>query len=362
MSALAQAESSSLTLLALGDWPRAAAALLRRQGPCVRVVVAVVRGSAPREPGACMLVGADSLLGTIGGGHLEWQALQTARALLDSPRAPLARLQRYVLGTELGQCCGGVVELWFERYERDDIAWLDDLTMALHEQGALELRSRLQRGAVRRDWQAAAANDAGAAVLSRHDDGVELRERLATGAPLWLYGAGHVGQALSRIVAELPLRLTWVDARAELFPPMLAGSTRVWVADDPLATVARAPAGARFLVMTHDHELDYQLCRAILARDDFAFAGLIGSKSKAARFRSRLARDGVAPERIARLTCPVGLGASRSKWPAAIAVSIAAQLLDTLPEPPARKPAPDDCASNPDHTGCSGCAAKRSAS
>jgi xanthine dehydrogenase accessory factor len=362
MSALAQHESSSLSLLALGDWPRAAAALLRSHGRCVRVVVAVVRGSAPREPGACMLVGENRLLGTIGGGHLEWQALQAARALLESPRVLQARLQRYVLGTELGQCCGGVVELWFERYEADDIGWLDDLAMALHEQGALELRSRLQRGAVRRDWQRDAANDAGATTLARTDHGVELRERLAAGAPLWLYGAGHVGQALARIVAELPLRLTWVDARAELFASGVASSTRVRIAVDPPATVAQAPAGTRFLVMTHDHELDYELCRAILARDDFAFAGLIGSKSKAARFRSRLARDNVAPERIARLTCPVGLGAARSKWPAAIAVSIAAQLLDTLPEPPLRRPAADDCASNPDHAGCGGCAAKRSAS
>ncbi|WP_051278079.1 xanthine dehydrogenase accessory protein XdhC [Solimonas flava] len=355
MSALARSElSSTLTLLALGDWPRAAAALLRRQGPCVRVVVAVVRGSAPREPGACMLVGADALLGTIGGGHLEWQALQAARALLDSPRAPQARLQRYVLGTELGQCCGGVVELWLERYGSDDIAWLDDLALALHEQPALELRSRLQRGAVQRDWQGVAANDAGAATLTRLADGVELRERLASGAPLWLYGAGHVGQALARIVAELPLRLTWIDARAELFPPMLPGSTRVLAPRDPVETVAQAPAGTRFLVMTHDHELDYQLCRALLARDDFAFAGLIGSKSKAARFRSRLARDGVDAARIARLTCPVGLGASRSKWPAAIAVSIAAQLLDTLPEPPPRKAAPEDCAGDAARD-CAGC-------
>ncbi|MEW6169745.1 MAG: xanthine dehydrogenase accessory protein XdhC, partial [Pseudomonadota bacterium] len=262
---------------------------------------------------------------------------------------------RYVLGSELGQCCGGVVELWLERYGSQDVAWLDDLARALHEQPALELRSRLRRDAVERDWRAAGDDgDAGATTLTALADGVELRERLAGGAPLWLYGAGHVGQALARIVAELPLRLTWIDARAELFPPAPPGGARVLVPQDPVETVALAPAGARFLVMTHDHELDYRLCRALLARDDFAFAGLIGSKSKAARFGSRLAREGVEPARIARLTCPVGLGASRSKWPAAIAVSIAAQLLDTLPELPPRRPAAGDCAGAAQRD-CAGC-------
>ncbi|MFT4048166.1 MAG: xanthine dehydrogenase accessory protein XdhC, partial [Solimonas sp.] len=327
-------------------------------GRCVRVVVAAVRGSAPREAGACMLVTHDALLGTIGGGHLEWQALNTAHSLLGAARLPQARVQRYVLGTELGQCCGGVVELWFERFEASDLAVLDDLALALHAQPALELRSQLRRGEVQRGWHAVAANDAmsGRAELQRRDDGVELHERLAGGAPLWLYGAGHVGQALARIVAELPLCLTWVDTRAELFPAQLSGSARALVPADPVETLPQAPAGARFLVMTHDHELDYRLCRAILARDDFAFAGLIGSQSKAARFRSRLARDGVDGVRIARLSCPVGLGQSRSKWPAAIAVSIAAQLLDTLPQPPPRKAASDDCASHPQRDACRGCA------
>ncbi|MGH8444763.1 MAG: xanthine dehydrogenase accessory protein XdhC [Solimonas sp.] len=357
MSALALADNAaSLALGALADWPRSAAQLLQRHAAVVRVVVAVVRGSAPREPGACMLVTPDALLGTIGGGHLEWQAANLAQALLDEPRAAPARLQRYVLGTELGQCCGGVVELWIERYRRDDAAWLEGLADALHERPALELRSTLRGGAVTHALHAGvAANDGHGAALHRDGDVVELRERLAAGAPLWLYGAGHVGQALARIVAELPLRLTWIDARAELFPAAVPGSARVLLPDDPVATVAPAPAGARFLVMTHDHELDYRLCRAILARDDFAFAGLIGSKSKAARFRSRLARDGVAPARIARLVCPVGRGEARSKWPAAIAVSIAAQLLDTLPQPAPRRAAGEDCAAHASGAGCAGC-------
>lgn len=356
MTALAlHADAGSLTLAALGEWPAAGGEWLRAGASFVRVVVAVVRGSAPREPGACMLVSREQLLGTIGGGHLEWQALKAARALLDAPAAPAARLQRYVLGTELGQCCGGVVELWIERWQPQDAAQLGALADALRQQPSLELCSTLREGRVQRQWLAV-AGEGSSARLRRLGDGAEFTERLAAAAPLWLYGAGHVGQALARIVAELPLRLNWIDARGELFPAALPGTARVMIAADPVATVAAAPPQTRFLVMTHDHELDYQLCRAVLARDDVAFAGLIGSNSKAARFRSRLARDGLAAERIARLTSPVGLGSARSKWPAAIAVSIAAQLLDTLPEAPARQPAHDDCVASSQPGGCAACA------
>jgi xanthine dehydrogenase accessory factor len=160
---------------------------------------------------------------------------------------------------------------------------------------------------------------------------VAFLERLDDALPtLWLYGAGHVGQALARIVAELPLRLTWIDSRTELFPTALASEVRLRGDADSLATIADAPEGTYFLVMTHSHPLDYELCRAILGRNDFAWLGLIGSESKAARFRSRLVRDGVGADRIARLVCPIGVSGIESKWPAAIAVGVAAQLMQEI--------------------------------
>ena len=171
--------------------------------------------------------------------------------------------------------------------------------------------------------------------------------------PLWLYGAGHVGQALARILAELPLRLTWIDSRADAVSA--ADSRRradACMAADPVAERSRRRRPAtRFLVLTHSHALDYALCRAILERGDFASLGLIGSKSKAARFRSRLARDGVAAASIARLVCPIGIGGIASKWPAAIAVAVAAQLLQASS---ARASAADDpaCAAPPADAAC----------
>lgn len=348
---------TALALGALGDWPLALEDLLRREAAVVRVVVATVRGSAPREPGASMLVTPSQLLGSIGGGHLEWQALAAARELLDSaaPASPV-RLQRFILGRELGQCCGGAVELWLQRHGAADRVWLRSVGAALRRHQSLRLRSCCGAAGVTQHWQ---LDDGAAAVeLRRCGEEIELIEPLAAGAPLWLYGAGHVGQALVRIVADLPLRLSWVDSRSQLFPAALPANARALAGVEPVASVAAAPAQARFVVMTHDHELDYQLCAAILRRGDFAFAGLIGSQSKAARFRSRLARDGFDAATIARLVCPLGLGQTRSKWPGAIAVSVAAQLLQTLAPPAPRRSAAlavaDDCAVQAGGS-CGGC-------
>jgi xanthine dehydrogenase accessory factor len=328
----------------LRDWPQALLRALQREPTVVRIVVTLVLGSAPREPGVCMLVGQQEFEGTIGGGQLEWQALAAARTLLAGSTAA-ARLQRLVLGTDLGQCCGGVVELWLERYTRADVALLRSASDAACA-GAAVLMTTVTPGGVEHQIVSAVGSNLQAdlllrapraTALPRVSGSIETRatllERLDESLPtLWLYGAGHVGQALARIVAELPLRLTWIDTRAELFPALIPDSVQIVHAPDPLPSVAAAPPGTRFLVLTHSHALDYALCRTILERGDFASLGLIGSKSKAARFRSRLARDGVPAATIARLQCPIGAGGVASKWPAAIAVGVAFELLRAIGE------------------------------
>ncbi len=322
----------------LHEWLPAVIRALQREPVVVRILVAGVRGSAPREPGVGMLVEAGGIEGTIGGGQLEWEMLAAARTLLEDARIG-ARLRRMVLGADLGQCCGGVVDVWLERFTRADLDLLRTAQEAAGRGCAVLVSTITPCGVERRVVQASGVHAAADHLLrapraqalprlGRAAGGeTMLAERLDDALPpLWLYGAGHVGQALARIMVELPLRLTWIDSRAELFPADLEG-VRVLDGADPLASVAEAPPGARFVVLTHSHPLDYALCRAILARDDFAWAGLIGSVSKAARFRSRLARDGLGHAVIARLQCPIGIPGIDSKWPAAIAVGVAAQLL-----------------------------------
>ena len=334
--------SGAQWLKPLRSWVHALMRALQRDPIVVRIVLATVRGSAPREPGVGMLVASSGIEGTIGGGQLEWEALIAARALLEDGAVP-ARLERIVLGADRGQCCGGVVEVWMERYTRADLALLEAASLAA-ARGAAVLLSTMGRATVERRIVCQTGVDMDASQLlqepraqavprvRRNTHGAAtLLERLDDALPpLWLYGAGHVGQALARILMDLPVQLTWIDSRTGHFPAQIPSAVRVLCGSDPVQSVAAAPTGTRFLVMTHSHSLDYALCRAILARGDFAWAGLIGSKSKAARFRSRLARDGLGREAIARLICPIGIGGIASKWPAAIAVGVAAQVLRDL--------------------------------
>lgn len=329
------------------EWVVAVAQMLEREPAVVRIVVAEVRGSAPREAGAFLLVGRGVVEGTIGGGRLEWESIAAARELLDDTSA-VARLSKIVLGADLGQCCGGVVAVWLERFTRDDVGLLR-LAGAAGARGPAVLSSVIKGDVVERQLVGGAESGGGAdgrcagellstpralarPVVVRDGEGqVTFLERLDDEFPaLWLYGAGHVGQALARILAELPLRLTWIDSRAELFPAVVPEGVRVRQDADSLATVSDAPPGAYFLVMTHSHPLDFALCQAILTRNDFAWLGLIGSASKAARFRSRLARAGVEAATIGRLVCPIGVEGIESKWPAAIAVAVAAQVMQQI--------------------------------
>jgi xanthine dehydrogenase accessory factor len=252
--------------------------------PIVRVVVAATRGSAPRDAGASMLVSADREWGTIGGGHLELVATQTARGMLAAPPGSTRR-DRFSLGASLGQCCGGIVELSFQRYDGADLASLEKM---------LEAR--------------------GSAVPGETD--------------LWLFGAGHVGRALVNVLAALPFHITWIDSREAMLPRELPASVRGLHSPYPAEEVKDMPAGAWALVMTHSHDEDLAICEALLADGRFGWVGVIGSAPKTARFRQKLSQRGFAADVIARLTMPIGIASIRSKEPAAIAVAVAAQLLE----------------------------------
>lgn len=343
--------------------------MLREGTPVVRVVIARVQGSAPREVGTCMLVDERRTFGTIGGGQLEYVAISAARDMLAELRAPSAKVTKLVLGTELAQCCGGVVELWLERFLPADFFAVNSLADAVRR-GPTLLVSTLDKHGVERRIEPDTVDDSSRAKLETNDRGeAVLSERFDQGPrDVWLFGAGHVGQALVRVLEQLPFRVRWIDSRADLLPTDVERSVQVTHSPEPAPLVSEAPAGVSFIVMTHSHALDFELCCAILQRRDFAWAGVIGSKSKAARFRSRLARRGVPAEQIARLTCPIGVGGVDSKLPAVIAVAVAAQLLQTSPPPssPARASPAADAASGCSHPSaqesCATCELRRGSS
>ena len=253
----------------------------------VVVEVAAVRGSAPRETGTRMLVTLRDTAGTIGGGHLELKAIEQARTMLRAQTLG-PHSQHYPLGPALGQCCGGAVTLSF---------------------GALDATALAR-------WPVAAPR-----------------------FHLQLYGAGHVGRAIARALAPLNVVVDWIDEREQEFPSEFFDHGGPWpehirklCVDAVEAEVRNAPAGAYYLVLTHQHDLDLRISEAILRRGDFGFFGLIGSKTKRQRFIHRFEQRGIASDAIARITCPIGLAGIEGKEPEVIAASVVAQLL-TLPLP-----------------------------
>jgi xanthine dehydrogenase accessory factor len=317
----------------LGDWPSAALARLEHESSVIRVIVASVRGSAPREPGACMLVDSRGLTGTIGGGNLEREAIAIARAQMREPiGSDSIRISRMTLGRDLAQCCGGLVDLWLERLTHEDRQWLAAAASCARAGEAL-LITRATHGAPERSCLPADTAERFDRIrFDVNEQSVAtLRERIdAPTTPLWLYGAGHVGRAVVRNLAELPFSVTWVDSRPDLLAGSVPPNTQTVHAPEPALVTRFAPASAYHLVMTHDHGIDFDICHAVLTAGEFSWLGLIGSASKAAKFRARLARAGVPSERIARLVCPIGVGGLTSKLPAAIAAGVTVQLLQEL--------------------------------
>jgi len=301
--------------------------------PAVLVTVAASKGSVPREPGAKMLVRAGHFEGTIGGGHLEHRALDIARTMLQLGEA--RRFERFALGPSLGQCCGGVAWLAFERAEAEQIDLLrmrrnQDTWRLIALDGASEWTLLDETG---RHLAGAAATSAFAQdAMTRVMEGEGGRRWLldavlAPRAHLMLFGAGHVGAAIVRALAPLPCRVTWVDERDDLFPSSIPANVTLEATDTPEALAASAAPGTSFLVMTHSHALDLRLCHAILSRSSKDWFGLIGSGSKRQQFEARLRERGVDAARMEAMVCPVGLPGIEGKAPSVIAASVAAQLL-----------------------------------
>ncbi|MDX5411780.1 MAG: xanthine dehydrogenase accessory protein XdhC, partial [Rhodobacterales bacterium] len=251
-----------------------------RHGRVVRVVIAQVRGSSPRETGAAMLVWREGQSGTIGGGALEHQAAQAARGMLAGDGK--ARLTRHALGPDLGQCCGGSVHLLAEAYDAVAVAALAGKPVIARpvEAGAdipLAVQSLL-----------AQARGQGQRPEAQLVQGWMIEPLAQPSVPLWIWGAGPVGRALVDVMAPLPdLAITWIDTSPERFPETIPPHVTALPAAEPARLMPHAPLDAHHLILTYSHALDLELCHAAL-RHGFASTGLIGSATKWARFRARL--------------------------------------------------------------------------
>ncbi|MFH6567289.1 MULTISPECIES: xanthine dehydrogenase accessory protein XdhC [Pseudomonas] len=251
----------------MNNWISALAELQQQGQPCVLVTIIEEQGSTPRNAGSKMVICADQIFDTIGGGHLEYKAMEIARQMLSSGKHD-THLQRFSLGASLGQCCGGVAVLLFE-----------------------------PMGQVQ--------------------------------AQIAVFGAGHVARALVPLLASLPCRVRWIDSREQEFPALMPQGVQKIVTDEPVDEVDALPVGCYCIVMTHNHALDLELSAALLKRNDFTYFGLIGSKTKRVKFEHRLRERGISASHLQRMRCPMGLSEVKGKLPVEIAISIAGEIIAT---------------------------------
>ncbi|AJQ92137.1 xanthine dehydrogenase accessory protein XdhC [Gynuella sunshinyii] len=251
-----------------GNWITALAETERKGVPAVLVTILQVVGSSPRDGGTKMVITDCEAFDTIGGGHLEWQVVEQARQMLLAKTSG-QQIVEYNLAADLGQCCGGAVRVLFEPLRVD------------------------------------------VPVLS-------------------VFGAGHVAQALMPLLEPLPLAIRWLDGRADQLYQNTTTRAELVLTDDPVNDLILTNPRHWILVLTHNHQLDYQLVEQALKQDNVEYLGVIGSQTKARRFRQRLEHRGYSQQNINRMICPVGVQQIPGKKPYEVAISIVAQLLQLL--------------------------------
>jgi len=251
------------------NWNQASLNLNQQGRAYVLVTIIGVTGSTPRSSGTKMVVSGSDTFDTIGGGHLEYKAIKQARKLLKENN-DCQLIEHFQLGSQLGQCCGGNASILFECF---------------------------------------AANTIHIAV----------------------FGAGHIGQALIPMLAGLPCHVTWVDNRESQFPVNCDHYANVsaLLTDDPAAEVTSMPSNTLFVVMTHNHQLDFDITLAALKRDDFHYLGLIASDTKWRRFQQRYQHRDIAPSLVEKMHCPIGLEQVAGKMPMEVAISVAGQIIES---------------------------------
>jgi xanthine dehydrogenase accessory factor len=305
-----------------------------------------------------MVVTRDRIAGTIGGGHLEYEATRLAReALRGNAAVPAHWLVRFPLSARLGQCCGGVATLAFAIVDASAATWVDGVNALARASAPLAVVGRLGHGdvvagrlVVTADvvlgtlgealLDAAAVAAARARIARRPDEAPSGSGALnLAGVPLFVhvvqpaafavcvFGHGHVGRALVQVLGALPASVQWFDTREHDFPANLPGNVEAIATDAPEGDVDHLPTEAYVVVMTHSHALDFAIVEAALRRDDWRYLGLIGSRAKRHQFERRLGARGVASEALTRVTCPIGRGTLKSKEPGVIAVAVAAEIL-----------------------------------
>jgi xanthine dehydrogenase accessory factor len=321
------------------EWIRELCDLSAAGESAVLVTVAGIRGSSPREIGAKMIVTQSETVGTIGGGQLEYQATRIAADMLGSDNISL---RSFPLGPALGQCCGGVVEILFEPVADGMPAWLRDLSALQGQRQPAVIATRISTSAPAKfvvtaadvfgcdspnpDMVAAARGLLADKAAARRNVQEFYEPVVAPDLNIAVFGAGHVGSAVVAALSGLDCSIRWIDNRDNIFRSVPANVQPIQSAD-PALEAAAMPPESFYLIMTHSHALDFDICDRVLRRGDARYCGLIGSLTKRRRFEKRYRQQGMPQAAIDSLVCPIGIDGITGKKPAEIAVSVAAEVL-----------------------------------
>ncbi|GAB6070606.1 xanthine dehydrogenase accessory protein XdhC [Thiomicrorhabdus hydrogeniphila] len=302
--------------------------LAETKEPFVLVTVGKVQGSSPREMGAKMMVTQSQIIGTIGGGNLEFFAIKQAKEHLSQSIENQITEYTTPLTPQYDQCCGGVVQLLFEKVNPQTSGWLKNLKKYLFQNQNYQawLITDLQQNIryIHTDKKAQQSTDK-IHWLPKKNQLVEPIHNASL--PVYIFGTGHVGKAIVNQLQHLNVNITCIDSRLEQQPVNNASNVHSVHTTNWQTYVSEAPNNAYFLVLTHSHKLDYEITEAILKRNNHTYFGLIGSKTKKIRFQRQLKASGITDTQLNSLTCPIGLPSIQGKTPEIIAVSVVAQIL-----------------------------------
>lgn len=302
-------------------WPHIET-FIKEQGSAALITILDVKGSAPRDAGTRMLVAPNGhFFGTIGGGRLEWETIKKAQSLLKK-NDDLCLQHVFPLGPQLAQCCGGSVSVLFECLTGKRLEEAKELAR-IEQIGDLRTCAELRGTTVTR--KIISPEDAPKVFWDGKSTFYETYNQ--DFADLRLFGAGHTGKALMLALAPLPFQVTWYDERENTLPSVMPANFKCVVTNNLAASVKEAPNGAFIIALTHSHNSDLEVMHAALHEGRFGYVGVIGSNTKAARFRSKLANIGLNPEQISKMVCPIGYDGITSKEPSSVAISIVTELL-----------------------------------
>jgi xanthine dehydrogenase accessory factor len=300
---------------------------LTSSGACALVTVAETGGSTPRETGARMIVRPDGgFFGTIGGGTLEFEVIRQAAKAASSKTAGF-ELQTVSLGPDLGQCCGGRAKIAIEVFVSEQLKTAERLALEESKPYPFVTHAIIDNGSVREREVADQVSENAIEIVDVNGKELLIEQFGETRRTLYLFGAGHVGKALVLALAPLPFSIVWIDSRAEQFPSAVPANVTKVCISDPAKALADAPDGVFVLAMTHSHGLDEEIMARALLAQRFEYIGVIGSKTKRARFLKRLKTRGLSDSVLSTMVCPVGVTTIKSKLPAAIAAGIVVDLI-----------------------------------